>query len=38
MKSAGNVEKIASGSMLKGMIYLDMGEYEKSRDLYGRIL
>jgi tetratricopeptide (TPR) repeat protein len=32
MKSAGNEEKIATGSMLKGMIYLDMGEYEKSRN------
>ena len=31
MKSVGNEEKIATGSMFKGMIYLDMGEYEKSR-------
>jgi tetratricopeptide (TPR) repeat protein len=31
MKSVGNEEKIATGSMFKGMIYLDMGDYEKSR-------
>ena len=31
MKAVGNEEKIATGSMFKGMIYFDMGEYEKSK-------